>query len=224
MCKTCGIATIVLGAWAAAALSSFGAQSQGTSSETAGVPASVTEIGQLGEEIYDLANDDKWTELSDRLDSLNRVFDLFHPETEESREASVQLVRSITDLEESAAATNALGAMQAANQITLIAIDLSEQFHPQTPADVARLGYYGRELEIWSEDKSQAKLEFTAIALQKNWTSVRPGVLTHGGAAAAERFDALVQKLAAAQSPDEYSRVVAPIRAEIGNLEKLFLK
>ena len=75
--------------------------------------------------------------------------------------------------------------MQEANQITLIAANLTEPFHPQVPVDIMRLDYDGRELELWSAVKNEAKLKEAADALKKTWDKARPSEKKHGGTAEA---------------------------------------
>ncbi len=114
--------------------------------------------------------------------------------------------------------------MQEANQIMLIAANLTEPFHPKTPVDVTRLDFYGRELEIWSAAKDEAKLKTTADALQEIWKKVRPAVVGHNGKAVAKTFDGLVDKLTRAKSPEDFKAIATPILDEVDNLEKVFAK
>jgi hypothetical protein len=223
MYKTRGIVATLFGAWMIAA-GAYGDGPQSSSAEATRVRVTVTQMGELGEDIYDFANDNDWTRLYNRLDSLNKIVDSLRPEARENEDARVQLDHRITDLEEAAAARDPLGAMQAGNRITLIAADLSEQFHPQVPADVARLDYYGRELQIDSQEKDLTQLQETTNALLKTWNRLRPDVVKHGGTAQAQRFDALVQRLKEAKSSDQYSTLVMPILDEVDSLEKLFSK
>jgi hypothetical protein len=221
MARTWGIAATLFVVWSLAAVTCC-AGPQPSSMGAATVPASITKIGELGKDIYDLANQNEWTKLFNRLDLLNKATDELDTNVTADEKVKRQLFKSITDLEESAEARGALGAMQAANQIMLIAADLAEPFHPPMPVDVARLHYYGRELQIWSQDKQEAKLEETAEAFRESWTNVRSVVSDHGGTAEAERLDALVRKLGEAKSSDEYSTIVTPILDEVDNVEKLF--
>ena len=138
--------------------------------------------------MFPLADKDDWDPLFTKLDTLNRATDVLDAESLTDRQGKLVLSKCITDLEEAAAARDALGAMQATNQITLIAADLSDQFHPQTPADVARLAYYSRALKIGAEQKDTRQLELTAKSMQETWNHLRPevvkrpGGLRHGGA------------------------------------------
>ena len=86
----------------------------------------------------------------------------------QAKEAKKPLSKSIAALEKAVGAKDRQVTMQEANQITLIAADLSEPFHPQVPVDIARLDYYGRELELWSAVKNEAKLKEGSRRLEED--------------------------------------------------------
>lgn len=225
MTKTWAVAAILFGTWTVGAVS-VGAPSQMPPGQPADVAAAVAEIGELGSAMYGLANDNNWDPLFEKLDALDKIASSLRPEADEGGKAKQRLTECITDLAQSAAARDSLGAMQAANQITLIAADLGGRLGPQppVPTDVARLDYYGRELQIWSEDKNEAKLRQTADALQAIWNQVRGEVLRRGGLLQARRFDSLVAEVQAAKSFDQYAALVPSMVDAVDGIEKLFTK
>ena len=133
----------------------------------------IAEIGELGENIYDLAKDKDWGKAGEKLTSLKKEAESLKSQAKEAKEP---LSKSIAALERAVGAKDQQVTMQEANQITLIAANLTEPFHPQVPVDIARLDYYGRELELWSAVKNEAKLKEAADALMKTWDTVRPFV------------------------------------------------
>ena len=183
--------------------------------------AVIAEVGELGENIYDQAKDKEWAKVGEKLTSLKMEAESLKSQ---SKEAKKQLGKSIAALEKAVGAKDQQVTMQEANQITLIAANLTEPFHPEVPVDIARLDYYGRELEIWSVVKNEAKLMETADVLKKTSDKVRPFVMEHGGAEEAKAFDGLMLQLNAAKSPQQYKNVAAPILDEVDNLEKVFAK
>ncbi len=183
--------------------------------------AVIAEVGELGENIYDLAKDKDWTKVGEKLVSLKKESESLKSQT---KEAKKQLGKSIAALEKASGVKDQQVTMQEANQITLIATNLTEPFHPQVPVDIARLDYYGRELEFWSAVKNEAKLIETADALKKTWDKVRPSVKKHGGTAEVTTFDGLMLQLNAAKSPQQYKSIATPILDEVDNLEKVFAK
>ena len=181
----------------------------------------IAEVGELGENIYDLAKDKDWAKVGEKLVSLKKEAESLKSQ---AKEAKKPLSKSIAALEKAVGVKDQQATMQEANQITLIAANLTEPFHPQVPVDIMRLDYYGRELELWSAVKNEAKLKEAADALKKTWDKVRPSVKKHGGTAEAKTFDGLMLKLKAAKSPKQYKSVAATILDEVDNLEMVFAK
>ena len=186
--------------------------------------AVIAEVGEVGENIYDLAKDKDWAKIGEKLTSLKKEAELLNSQVKEAKEAKKQLAKSIEVLEKAVGVKDQQVTMQEANQITLIAANLTEPLHPQIPVDIARLDCYGRELELWSAAKNEAKLMETADALKKTWDKVRPSIMEHGGDAEAKAFDGLMLQLNAAKSPEQYKNVAAPILDEVDNLEKVFAR
>jgi hypothetical protein len=201
-----------------------GKDEQGEAKGTEAAKAVIAEVGELGENIYDLAKGKDWTAVAGKLTSLKKEAESLKSQVKEAKEAKEKLSRSIAALEKAVGAKDQQVTMQEANQITLIAANLTEPFHPQVPVDITRLDYYGRELEIWSAVQNDAKLKEAAGALQKTWDKVRPSVTKRGGTAEAKTFDGLMLKLKAAKSAKQYKSVATPILDEVDNLEKVFTK
>jgi hypothetical protein len=112
--------------------------------------------------------------------------------------------------------------MRVANQVTLIAANLTEPFALKVPVDVTRLDYYGRELEIWAAADDEAKLRETAAEMRKTWDRLRPTVVDHKAAAEAKQFDELVARVEAAKSSREYSLAATSVLEGVDNLENVF--
>ncbi|MHB1035258.1 MAG: hypothetical protein ACYC35_25625 [Pirellulales bacterium] len=186
--------------------------------------AVIAEIGELGENVYDLAKGKEWTKVGAKLTSLTKEAELLRTQVKDADEAKAQLDKSIAALKKSVGAKDQHTTMEQANQVTLIAANLTDPFHPKVPTDVTRLDFYGRELEVWAAAKDEANLTRIADALQKTWKKVRPAVVDRGGKAEAKMFDGLVAKLKLAKSPGEFNDVATPILDGVDNLEKVFAK
>ncbi|MEP6945312.1 MAG: hypothetical protein ABJA02_05295, partial [Acidobacteriota bacterium] len=86
------------------------------------------------------------------------------------------------------------------------------------------LDFYGRELEIWSMAKDEAKLKSTAQAIRQTWNDVKPKIEVKGGTKQAQNFEMLVAKTDAAKNVGDYAKAAKPILDEVDNLEKVFEK
>ena len=89
------------------------------------------------------------------------------------------------------------------------------------PVEVTRLDYYGRELEIWAEVGTIARLKATASGMRRQWDTVRSRV-EGNNRAEAEKFEALVARVERARTPKEYSPLTSRVLEEVDHLESVF--
>lgn len=186
--------------------------------QAVGVPTAVADVGTHGEDLYDQAKASNWPRATAILDSLNRSASAL---TSSER---TQLEGVLDTLGRAVAARQREAALEAANRVTFIGAKLTEAYRPKMPADIVRLDYYGRELEIWAARKDLARLSTVSADLRRTWDTVKPTEVSHGGTAAAARMDALVARLAAARTPADYGKLATPILDLVDELEKPFEK
>jgi hypothetical protein len=180
--------------------------------------AVVADVGTHGEDLYDQAKLGDWTRAQSIMDSLDTSAKALKG-SENSQIAGV-----LDTLRGAIKAHDREAALEGSNRVTLVAAALSEPYHPKTPADVVRLDYYGRELEIWSAQKNMPKLARTSADIQRTWAAVKPTVVSAGGTRAAATTDALIVRLAAARSPVDYAKLATPFLDVVDELEKPFEK
>lgn len=184
------------------------------------VPVSLSDAGEYGENTYDMAKAKNWTKAAEKLHELKQS----QSQMANDGIKSAELDAAIAALDMDVAAKDETATLRDANQVTFIVADLTAKYNPPIPVEVTKLDYYGRELEIWSMAKDDAKLKSTAQNLRQTWNGVKPKVEAKGGAKQAQNFEMLVAKLDAAQNTNDYAKVAAPILDEVDNLEKVFEK
>ncbi len=135
---------------------------------------------------------------------------------------TIQLDKSIATLSQAVKTKNRQAAMRDANQVTLNAAKITEEFEGKVPVEITLLDYYGRELEIWAAQGNTAKLKATANDIQRTWKKVRPAVEAHKGSAQVQKFNSLVDRVVAAKVPTDYGRLSTSILNDVDNLEKVF--
>jgi len=196
-----------------------------TTTTNANVPTSVSQTGEYGENIYDAAKANNWTQASTKLNSLKDAAKRLDNESRINENPNEdQLDGAIAALNQSVAAKNQLATMSSANRVTLLAANLSAPFNPQVPVAVVKLDYYGRQLEIGAMAKDITQLKQTANDIAGTWSTVRPAVESHGGSVEAQNFNNLVSRVEAAKSVNEYSSLATPVLNQVDNLEKVFTK
>jgi hypothetical protein len=187
-------------------------------------PASLVDVGEFGENIYDLAKAKDWPKVNDKFKALEAAAKQLGGDLKGAEKGVKRLDHVLAALGKAIAAKDQQVTMREANQVTLIAADLIEPFNPQVPPAVTRLDHYGRELEIWVTAKDLGKLKAAGEALVKVWEKLHPMVKTRGGDAEAKKFNALMAQVAAARTVEDYGRLVTPILDEVDNLERVFKK
>jgi hypothetical protein len=187
-------------------------------------PASLVDVGEHGENIYDLTKAKDWANVGQKIKALEDAAKKLGSDLKGQEAGQKRLGTALKALRKAITAKDEQATMREANKVTLIAADLIEPFNPEVPAAVTRLDYYGRELEIWVLAKDTTRLKATGDAMRKAWEKLQPAVKTKGGNAEAKRFNDLMGKVASAKAVDDYARITTPILDEVDNLEKVFKK
>lgn len=193
-------------------------------SPTNGLPAAVEGVGHHGENLYDLAKAGDWEKAATEFTALMQSDQQLRNELKDKSAELERLNHAITAAGRAVETEDRTTTMREANLITLLGADLAAAFKPPVPVEVTKLDYYGRELEIWSAGKNEAKLRETAEGMRRTWMTLRPMVESRGGAAEAKHFGGLVAQVAAAKTPADFDKLATPILDEVDNLEKVFTK
>ena len=188
----------------------------GDSLQMPGVPQAVADIGTLGEDLYDQIKISKWANAGALMDKIDRAVRL----TADGERG--QLSSTLATLIDAIALHQRARAIEAANELTYIAAGLTERYQPKMPADIVRLDYYGRELEILAAQSDMSKIATTLSDLRRTWDAVKPAVIEHGGGAAAAHADGLVAQLESANTPSSVARIANLFLEVVDELEKPF--
>jgi hypothetical protein len=132
-----------------------------------------------------------------------------------------RLGRTVAALNHSVARKQGLRTMREANQVALDVADLTAAYKVSVPVEVTRLDYYGRELEIWAEVGTMARLKATASGRRHEWNAVRSRV-EGKNRAEGEKFEALVARAERARTSKEYSPLASRVLDEVDHLESVF--
>jgi hypothetical protein len=187
-------------------------------------PASLVDVGEFGENIYDLTKAKDWVKVGQKMKALEDATKKLAIDLKGAETGQKRLGMTLKALGKAIAAKDEQATKREANMVTLIAADLIEPFNPEIPAAVTRLDYYGRELEIWVLAKDTGKLKTTGDAMRATWGKLQPAVKSKGGNAEAKRFNDLMGQVAAAKAVDDYARITTLILDQVDNLEKVFKK
>ncbi len=185
------------------------------------VPKALADAGEYGENLYDYAKVNDWTHAEARLVALRTAVGRVRSEAGISGVATDRLAPIVAALNHSVARKQRLMTMREANQVTLDVADLTAAYKVSVPVEVTRLDYYGRELEIWAEVGTMARLKATAAGMRHQWDTVRSRV-EGKNRAEAEKFEALVARVERARTAKEYSLLASRVLEEVDHLESVF--
>jgi hypothetical protein len=160
-------------------------------------------LGDDAEAVYDLGNTADWPNAPAKVAALKEAAAAVENFKNLSLASTQRLGIQVTAADAAVTAKDKMAIMLSANQITLIAADLADPLQPTTPTDVTRLDYLGRELEIWSTANNPDKVKSTVDQINTIWTRLKP-TATDADADEAKIFDAIITKMNAAKTNDDY--------------------
>jgi hypothetical protein len=191
--------------------------------KSAAIQIELETLSGTAEDIYDLAQVDKWNKISKKLDKLKtseKAIKLLR--NEENDFLSQRLTAKIEDLEQAVSAKSRKDTMRFANDISLLEIAMIGELRPRVPTNVMLLDYCGRELEILSEEKDIARLSNLVIRMHLIWQNTIPQLVDKGGSKEIKIFSEIMTRLERAKTPEEYNRIAKHVLDEVDNLEKIF--
>jgi protein tyrosine phosphatase (PTP) superfamily phosphohydrolase (DUF442 family) len=190
-----------------------------TSRDSSIVP-SLAQLADAAENLYDAVKADNWAGAGAAFRSMQRVANMLPADLLDSSRlrAALDVLRDVL------AARNRVGTLSGSNEITLIAANMSAEYKQPVPVGVARLDYWGRELEIQAASRDAMKLAEISRRVRATWDDLRPALEARGSIAAAARFDRLVVQLQTLKSPDAYARFAVPFLDAVDVLEKAFTR
>jgi len=185
------------------------------------VPTALSNAGEYGENVYDYAKANDWKNADFKLAALRDAVKKVRTDVKNKNAAVDRLDGNVAALDRAATAKDRQAAMREANQVTLDVANMTRAYKLSVPAEVTKLDYYGRELEVWAQAQDTNKLQATAREMRQTWDSLRPSIEAHG-IKEAKKFDALVAQVESGKTPANYARVATLVLNEVDNLEKLF--
>ena len=186
------------------------------------IPQALANIGEYGENLYDAAQAKRWTDARAKLDQLKAAIQQSITELNKADKQRTELQRLVDSLDESITKKAQFETTRDANQVTLVGSELAASYHPKIPAEVNRLDYDGRELEIWSLAHNMAKLRDTAADIRRTWDQVKPQVESHKGTTESQIFTKLVTDVEQATTVAQYQKLAPKILDQVDKLEKVF--
>jgi protein tyrosine phosphatase (PTP) superfamily phosphohydrolase (DUF442 family) len=188
--------------------------------EHSSIGPSLAQLAEAAETLYDAIKADDWAGADAAFRSMQRAANTLPAELPDSS----RLRSALDALRDILAVRNRVGTLSGANEITLMAANMSAEDKQPVPVSVARLDYWGRALEIQAASRDAMKLAEISRQIRAIWDDLRPAIEARGSTTEAARFDRLVIQLQTLKSPDAYARLAGPFLDAVDMIEKVFTR
>ncbi len=181
-------------------------------------PAAVVQAASAARYLFDAARDSNWDDVAPELAALQTAVTALPEDA-----GDPQLRRSIRmrthDLATAIRRKRRIPAMEAANAVARFAAEVAQTYRTDTPAEIALLDYYGRQLQIGIAAHKQAVIKRAVADMRQAWEAVRPELERRGQTDDVRRLTDIVVTLEGARRPDDMKRLAQAELDEVGHLQ-----
>lgn len=188
---------------------------------TSGVPLPIRETRDQALRLYHAARASEWTVAARVLPRLTGWVTNARNETV-GDSADVDSLEALSRaLSASVRAHQRSATMSKANEITLIAANLSDPYAPLTPTDLDRLAYDGRAVQIASDEANVQELRHRVGELERTWDRVRRKAIARDPEGATY-FESSLKQLEQARSRGQFRRAAHHELRAVDALQRSF--
>jgi hypothetical protein len=181
-------------------------------------PLALSEVDDSARYLFEYARDAKWMQANGQLDTLQRaVGDL--PIGLRPADVAAALRNRIRELPDDVSRHERIRTMEAANAITESVIGLSAAFQSPVPAQVPRLAYLGRQIEVGIAAGRKAAIARAVAEIRQTWDELRPELEGRGHRADVRRMTDIVVSLETTKETAEDAALARDELATVSHLE-----
>lgn len=170
-----------------------GDQMEAVEKQSFQISSALGQISESGEDAYDSVKVGNWLQAQKQLSTLRQAQSKLADEMSTPKMDMAGIKAGISDFALAIVNKNQMKAMDAANRITLHAIQITATFKSVQPLELSMLDYLGRELELAALARDASKIQDTIRQIIQTWEILKPNVQAHGGSVQAKHFDTVVQ-------------------------------
>jgi hypothetical protein len=181
-------------------------------------PLSLSEVDDSARYLFECARDAKWMQAEGQLDALQRaVGDL--PTALRPPDVAASLRNRVRELPDDVSHHERIRTMEAANAITESVIGLSAAFESRVPAQIPRLAYLGRQIEVGIAAGRKAVIARAVADIRQTWDALRPEIEGRGHRADVRRMTDIVVSLETTKDTAEDAALARDELATVSHLE-----
>jgi hypothetical protein len=157
-------------------------------------PLALSQIDRAAKDLFDSARDSAWTQADEHLRELQRGVQNL-PTNVAPADVVDSLRARVTQLADTVPHHDRVKTMDAANAITKSAMGLNDAFPSPVPAQLPRLAYLGRQIELSVAAQDQNLFSRSVADMRQAWQELQPQLEGRGHSADQRRMTDIVVSL-----------------------------
>lgn len=156
------------------------------------VPDDLMTLEAQAEDIIDFVPGGDWSKVNADISTIDKAWSAYQQQAVQDGETQAlqdSFSQALSRLKSASTSQDAIGTMQAANDLSAAVIDIFDLYHPIVPTDVGRLDVLERQVILDVENQDFTLATDTLAKMNTVWERVKPSVITHNGNDVAVQFD-----------------------------------
>ena len=156
------------------------------------VPDDLMTLEEQTEDIIDFVPSGDWPKVNADISTIDQAWTTYQQDAvqDETTQASQDsFLEALARLKSASIAQDAIGTMQAANDLSATIMDMFDRYHPVIPTDIGRLDVLERQIILDVEKQDFSAAAETLAKINLVWEGIKPSVIAHNGNQEAAQFD-----------------------------------
>ena len=164
-----------------------------TSTTTKGpVPNDLMTVEAQAEDIIDFVPGGNWSKVNADISTIDKAWSAYQPQA--AKDGATQAMQdsfsqSLSRLKSASTSQDAMGTLQAANDLSAAVVDLFDLYQSVVPTEIGRLDVLERQIILDVEKQDSGAANDTLAKINTVWERVKPSVLSNDGKDEAAQFD-----------------------------------
>lgn len=192
------------------------------------VPDDLMTLEEQTEDIIDFVPSGDWSKVNADISTIDQAWTTYqqHAVQDDATQAiQASFLEALSRLKSASIAQDAIGTMQAANDLSATIMDMFDRYHPVIPTDIGRLDVLERQIILDVEEQDFTAAGDTLAKITLVWERVKPSVMAHKGDEVAAQFDESLAIQAEALKAKEVTALINEARKGleiVDALEKVY--
>jgi hypothetical protein len=144
------------------------------------------------EDIIDFVPGGNWSKVNADISTIEKAWSAYQPQAAKdgaTQDMQASFSQALSRLKSASTSQDALGTLQAANDLSAAVVDLFDLYQSVVPTEIGRLDVLERQIILDIEKQDSGAANATLAKIKTVWEQVKPSVLSHDGKDEAAQFD-----------------------------------